>query len=381
MTITAAADGSALGNPGPAGWAWYIDDETWRAGGWPHGTNNQGELMAVLDLLRSTAHRSDEPLKILCDSQYVINCLTKWMPGWKRKGWRKADGKPVLNVDLLKDLDDALKGRNVAFEWVKGHAGHSLNEAADDRARAVATAYQRGGKSIPSGPGFPGAQLSESQSAEARDLSGRRPDAHAAPAGSAVSQNPHAATGSAPSATVQPQQSASASASASAVLSASGADEAEPDLFSVLEEDFRDPAGQQDAVAIVTALEKRLLEPSVRADLGEVARILHPDFEEIGSSGRTWSRDEMLLALADEDHEPIDITPLSASRLTENTILLQYRTRSAGRTVLRSSLWVLTDPASSRGAGSRSAAGENVRSQDTATQSTWRLRFHQGTPE
>ncbi|WFR84693.1 ribonuclease HI family protein [Arthrobacter sp. Y-9] len=386
MTITAAADGSALGNPGPAGWAWYIDDDTWRAGGWPHGTNNQGELMAVLDLLRSTAHRSDEPLKILCDSQYVINCLTKWMPGWKRKGWRKADGKPVLNVDLLKELDAALKGRNVAFEWVKGHAGHSLNEAADDRARAVATAYQRGGKSIPSGPGFPGAQPAEPQSAETRDLSTRRPDARTTPASSALSQNPHAATGSAPSATVQARQSASASPSASAYLSVSGADEAEPDLFSVLEEDFRDSAGQQDAVATVTALEKRLLEPSVRADLGEVARILHPDFEEIGSSGRTWSRDEMLLALADEDHEPIDITPLSAYRLTESTILLQYRTRSAGRTVLRSSLWILTEPAASRGTGSpgtggRGAAGQNAGPQDAASQSTWRLRFHQGTPE
>ena len=56
MTIVAAADGSALGNPGPAGWAWYVDDDCWASGGWPHGTNNMGELMAVLDLLRQTAH-------------------------------------------------------------------------------------------------------------------------------------------------------------------------------------------------------------------------------------------------------------------------------------------------------------------------------------
>ena len=73
MTITAAADGSSLGNPGPAGWAWFIDDTCWHAGGWPQGTNNQGELMAVLDLLRSTKHRADEELHVLCDSQYVIN--------------------------------------------------------------------------------------------------------------------------------------------------------------------------------------------------------------------------------------------------------------------------------------------------------------------
>ena len=153
MTITAAADGSALGNPGPAGWAWVIDAERWRAGGWPRATNNQGELMAVLDLLVSTAHLDDEPLHVLCDSQYVINSVTQWMPGWKRRGWRKSDGKPVLNRDLLEQLDAALAGREVTFEWVKGHAGHPLNEAADDRARAAATALQSG-REPESGPGL-----------------------------------------------------------------------------------------------------------------------------------------------------------------------------------------------------------------------------------
>uniref|UniRef100_UPI000933455D RNase H family protein n=1 Tax=Tessaracoccus bendigoensis TaxID=72764 RepID=UPI000933455D len=151
--IIAAADGSSLSNPGPAGWAWYISDDAWAAGGWEHGTNNMGELMAVLDLLRSTSH-VDEPLKILCDSQYVINSLTKWLPGWKRKGWRKGDGKPVLNVELMKDLDAELGGRDVTFEWVKGHAGHAMNEAADVRARAAATAYQAG-RQPDTGPGFP----------------------------------------------------------------------------------------------------------------------------------------------------------------------------------------------------------------------------------
>ena len=155
MTITASADGSALGNPGPAGWAWYIDDSTWAAGGWKHATNNQGELKAVLELFRATAHVDDD-LHILCDSQYVINSITKWMPGWKKKGWRKGDGKPVLNLDLLQELDAAIAGRRYRFEWVKGHVGHVLNEAADARARAVAEAYARGA-TIPSGPGFPGA--------------------------------------------------------------------------------------------------------------------------------------------------------------------------------------------------------------------------------
>ena len=156
MTITAAADGSSLGNPGPAGWAWFIDETCWHAGGWPQGTNNQGELMAVLDLLLSTKHRAGEELHILCDSQYVINSLTKWMPGWKKRGWKKGDGKPVLNADLMRQLDAELRGRQVRFTWVKGHAGHPLNEAADSAARAVATAYQQH-QPIPEGPGFPGA--------------------------------------------------------------------------------------------------------------------------------------------------------------------------------------------------------------------------------
>ncbi|MFZ4842937.1 RNase H family protein [Mycetocola saprophilus] len=163
MTITAAADGSALGNPGPAGWAWFVNENCWAAGGWPHATNNQGELQAVLELFRATAHL-DEDLLILCDSQYVINSVTKWMPGWKRKGWRKADGKPVLNVEILRQIDEALQGRRYRFEWVKGHANHPLNEAADERARAVSTAYQNR-TAIPSGPGWTGAGSAGSASA------------------------------------------------------------------------------------------------------------------------------------------------------------------------------------------------------------------------
>ena len=152
MTITAAADGSALGNPGPNGWAWYIDDANWAAGGSPHGTINQGELRAVLELLPATAG-TDEKLLIECDSRYVIDSVTKWMPGWKRRGWRKSDGGPVLNRDLLEGIDEALRGRDVEFSWVKGHAGHPLNEAADERANAAAKAYQQ--KQEPRrGPGF-----------------------------------------------------------------------------------------------------------------------------------------------------------------------------------------------------------------------------------
>ena len=154
MTITAAADGSSLGNPGPAGWAWYVDEDTWDAGGWPQGTNNLGELTAILRLLEATAETGEE-LHILADSQYAINVVSKWRLGWKKRGWTKADRKPIKNLELLQEIDRAMEGRRVTFEWVKGHAGHRMNERADDLARACAEAYQAGRTPEP-GPGFGG---------------------------------------------------------------------------------------------------------------------------------------------------------------------------------------------------------------------------------
>jgi ribonuclease HI len=226
MTITAAADGSALGNPGPNGWAWYIDDANWAAGGSPHGTNNQGELRAVLELLRATAG-TDEKLLIECDSRYVIDSVTKWMPGWKRKGWRKSDGGPVLNRDLLEGIDEAIRGRDVEFSWVKGHAGHPLNEAADERANAAAKAYQA--KQEPRrGPGFTmatdaGAAVAGSASVAA-SASAPSSASASAPAGSASART--SVTGGV--ATDERARSTSAAAAASAPSPASAASLAEP---------------------------------------------------------------------------------------------------------------------------------------------------------
>ncbi len=155
VTIIAAADGSALGNPGPAGWGWYVDDECWAAGGWPHGTNNQGELTALLDLLQQSAHLEDD-LVVYCDSRYVIDSVTKWMAGWKRRGWRKRDGKPVLNVEIMRALDHAMTGRTVELRWVKGHSGHPLNEEADRLANGAAASWKQDVAPDP-GPGIPGA--------------------------------------------------------------------------------------------------------------------------------------------------------------------------------------------------------------------------------
>jgi ribonuclease HI len=347
VTITAAADGSALGNPGPAGWAWYVNDDCWRAGGWPHGTNNQGELMAVLDLLRATAHLPGEDLRILCDSQYVINSITKWMPGWKRKGWRKADGKPVLNVELLKELDRELSGRKYTFEWVKGHAGHELNEAADERARAAATAYQQG-VAARSGPGFPGGHHPSSAGAAAsRPAQASRPAEAAPEARQGAGTQPVATT-----------PGAAGSARIPGSLPPGRVDE--PDLFSQLESDAFDVAEAKRQAsppeALVEELERELLGPLVRGDIGRTAVLLHPDFMEIGSSGRVWTRDAMMMALEEDPGERTDIEILGADRVGTGAVLLTYRSFTRSGTVLRSSLWVLD--------GDR-----------------WRLRFHQGTPE
>ena len=180
MTITAAADGSSLGNPGPAGWAWYVDEDTWDAGGWPRGTNNLGELTAILRLLEATAQTSEE-LHILADSQYAINVVSKWRLGWKKRGWTKADKKPIKNLELIQEIDRAMEGRHVTFEWVKGHAGHRMNERADDLARACAEAYQAGRTPEP-GPGFGGGASGSRGSASAGQEPGRATSAPAAPA-------------------------------------------------------------------------------------------------------------------------------------------------------------------------------------------------------
>lgn len=372
VTITAAADGSALGNPGPAGWAWYVNDDCWRAGGWPHGTNNQGELMAVLDLLRATAHLPGEDLRILCDSQYVINSITKWMPGWKRKGWRKADGKPVLNVELLKELDRELAGRVYTFEWVKGHAGHELNEAADERARAAATAYQQG-VAARSGPGFPGGHHPGAHHAAAHHAAEHQPAATPSGSGHAADGQPSGigfppATLDIPTAAPgRPVPGAGGGAPAAGAGRPRATPEPLPafdelDLFSELDSDALDmaeatqQAGAIPPEALVEELERELLGPLVRGDIGRTAVLLHPDFMEIGSSGRVWTRDAMMMALEEDPGERTDIEILGADRIGTSAVLLTYRSFARSGTTLRSSLWVLD--------GGR-----------------WRLRFHQGTPE
>lgn len=342
MTLIAAADGSALGNPGPAGWAWYIDPDRWASGGWPRGTNNMGELTAVLDLLRQTAGVDDD-LLVYCDSMYVINSLTKWMPGWKRKGWRKGDGKPVLNVEIMKELDAALQGRRVRFEWVKGHSGHPLNEEADRLANGAAVAFSQG-RTPDAGPGLglravqPGPQ--------AGDDAGERASQRAAASDSSAGDveggaNPRSAS-----------RGTAASASRSRRAAPADLSAGEPeDLFSAMADQLEPEVLDTDRVV---ALERSLLSDDVRADPAAVAALLHADWCEVGASGRLWSRAELLASIGPLPG-PVRLEVVSVDRVDPRTILLLWRSVGEQASALRSSLWV--------------------------KDADWRQRFHQGTPE
>ena len=139
-------DGSCLRNPGGAGgWAAVIETTATgaveeKSGGDPETTNNRMELTAALMAL--TAVPEGARVALYTDSQYLKNAFTKfWLPAWKKRGWKKADGEPVLNQDLWVQLDAAFAARQVQFHWVKGHAGNPRNERCDALARAEAEKF------------------------------------------------------------------------------------------------------------------------------------------------------------------------------------------------------------------------------------------------
>lgn len=143
--VTIYTDGACSGNPGPGGWGAILvsgGHERALKGGEAHTTNNRMELTAAIAAL--------EALKRPCvvdlhtDSQYLRNGISLWISAWKRNGWRTADKKPVKNADLWQRLDAALARHRVRWHWVRGHAGHDLNERADRLAReGVAAARAR----------------------------------------------------------------------------------------------------------------------------------------------------------------------------------------------------------------------------------------------
>lgn len=128
-------DGACKGNPGPGGWGVlmrYGEIEKELCGGENLTTNNRMEMLAVISGLEALTRPSD--VKIVTDSQYVQKGINEWLAGWKARGWKTADKKPVKNVDLWQRLEAALLPHSVKWQWVKGHSGHTENERADQLA-------------------------------------------------------------------------------------------------------------------------------------------------------------------------------------------------------------------------------------------------------
>lgn len=146
--LFAYTDGACSGNPGPGGWGALLiakDGDTIvktreLSGGEADTTNNRMELLAAITTLETLSTASK--ITIVTDSSYVKDGITKWIYGWKSRGWKTAAKKPVKNEDLWKRLDEATQRHDVIWEWVKGHAGHPENERADELARAGMEPYK-----------------------------------------------------------------------------------------------------------------------------------------------------------------------------------------------------------------------------------------------
>ncbi len=145
--VTVYTDGACSGNPGPGGWGAILifgDHARELMGGEPHTTNNRMELTAAIAALEALKRSCS--VDLYTDSEYLKNGITSWINGWKRNGWRTSDKKPVKNIDLWKRLDAALQTHQVRWHWVKGHAGHAMNERADELAREGLIAARAGAK-------------------------------------------------------------------------------------------------------------------------------------------------------------------------------------------------------------------------------------------
>ena len=139
-------DGACSGNPGPGGWGAILrfgDQEKELCGGEVLTTNNRMELMAAIMALEALTRPCE--IDLFTDSQYLRSGVTSWISSWKARGWRTADKKPVKNIDLWQRLEAAETRHNVQWHWVKGHAGHEMNERADLLARRGLTTIRLAG--------------------------------------------------------------------------------------------------------------------------------------------------------------------------------------------------------------------------------------------
>ena len=181
MTIDVYTDGACLGNPGPGGWGFVVDQGLWASGFDSHTTNQRMELMAASAAVQAL----DGPLRVHSDSTYVVNCFVQeWWKGWLKRDWKNSKKEPVANRDLWEPFIELVNARgDVEFLWVKGHAGHRLNEAADQLATTAAAqqAAQSGGiftDAIVSGiqvDGSGGAQQPEDNTTHSIAIFGHRP--------------------------------------------------------------------------------------------------------------------------------------------------------------------------------------------------------------
>jgi ribonuclease HI len=136
QSVVIYTDGACSGNPGPGGWGAILQfggAEKEVFGGEKATTNNRMELMGAIAALESLKRPC--AVTLYTDSQYVQKGIKEWIQGWKKRGWKKADGKPVINADLWQRLDTAAKPHKVDWRWVRGHSGDPMNERADGLAR------------------------------------------------------------------------------------------------------------------------------------------------------------------------------------------------------------------------------------------------------
>lgn len=150
--LVVATDGSSRGNPGRSGWAWVVNKHSWQCGSIPKATSIVAELTAVHRALRSVP--SERDVVVLTDSEFCRDVVERYARGWERAGWRRRDGQPPANLELVQALWATVQGRSGAtrLEWVRGHNGHPLNEVADRLATQAADAG--GGRALVNGPGW-----------------------------------------------------------------------------------------------------------------------------------------------------------------------------------------------------------------------------------